>query len=190
MNSRLNYREKPVEEWGMPEWEEFFVALQKEMPKEKIELINGPSSGELIAQWPEMKFQGYASDVRKEIRYHENDGSHFFAFTLIFWNRDTHQHWDWDVHESAKKRAYDALCECLKQSAWGDVLEKPEKFSIEEEYGTFREVYCQTKTQDCWLAKNADGRLNMAGTVENLRKAEEILQAAYQKHLRDAWDAR
>ncbi|MDD9860233.1 MAG: hypothetical protein OXU40_07280 [Nitrospira sp.] len=185
MNSKTDYREKPVKEWRSEEWEEFFVALQKEMPKEKIELIHGPS-GELIARWPETAFLVYVSNVCKEIRYHEDDRSHFLAFTVVSWMFK-----NMPVQEGIKRRGYDKICEYLKQSAqdhkWGDVFEKPEKFSNEEELGASGKVFCQTKTQNCWLAENAGGKLDMRKTVENLRKADEILQTAYQKHWQAIW---
>lgn len=181
MNSRPNYREKPVEEWGMQEWEEFFVALQKEMPEGKIELSRGPS-GELIAWWPKgksFKYGKYRTDVCKEIHYYDDDGSYFLAFTVPFCLFDVSKGYQ-------RSEVCDELCECLKRGArrhgWGDVVDKPEEFSPEEEIGTSEAVFCQTTNQNCWLAKNADGGLDMKKTAGNLRVAEEILQDAFQDH--------
>lgn len=167
------YRNQPVAEWGMQEWEDFVCALQREMPKENIEWSNGPDA--LVALWEKSKSFKYDSDVGKEIHYYEDDGSHFLAFTVTFWL---------DVPESYQSKVCDELCEYLKRSmqrhGWGDVVDRPKEFITEETIGPSKTVFCLTTNQDCWLAKNADGRLDMEKTVENLRKAEEILQDAFQ----------
>ncbi len=181
------FREKKVDEWvnEWQAWEGFYGALQKKMNEEKVEwgYVANPSGGELVAWWDWPKDEKESTgkgrekfkecDVYLEIhkKADKNDdakGRHFLAFKVC------------GVPEGERREIRDALHNSLMKSSarndWGDVVGKPDRFGSGNSM-----VFGETgggeagDKQDCWLATNSDGRLDMETTIANLRKAANIL---------------
>lgn len=191
MSSKTDYRDKRVEEWGMPEWEEFVRDLREEMRRKGRESIcDRGRPGRLIAWWGE---EGKSCPNRPsrntawvEIHYYENYRIYFLAFWVPF-TRCIHV----DVEESEQRhRICVELREKLKRFAqdhkWECVVDEPDEFikpHTEEEFGTTSgAVFCKTTKQNCWLAET-NGRLDMGKTVENLLKAEEVVRCVFEDYL-------
>jgi len=190
VNSKTDYRKQTVKEWGMPEWEEFVCDLREEIPDERCrgtwvshhKLVNKDRVDleTFCARFdPDLIDNGL--HVVLEV-YCTNDGRCVLAIVLL--------------SESPLEKAKKQFVTLLKQSAQKhglDVVDEPEGFipefvntifcqpknltsrSTPAASGFVTRVFCQPKNQGCWLAKDANGKLDMQATAENFRKAVEMI---------------
>ncbi len=172
------FQTKKVDEWTWKAWEGFLEALQRQMLEEKIKwgYVANPAGGELVAYWGAKYLQGGGCvylEIHKKIDAYpaETDtkcqpGRHFLAYKVS------------EVPDEKNKRTvrqdlHDRLMQSARKNDWGGNVAKPSRFG----YGNSM-VFCETTNQDCWLAKDPGGRLNMGKIAENLKKAESILSEA------------
>lgn len=174
-------RGKPVDEWtdSWDAWQGFFNALQKEATEEKIEwgYAANQSGGEWVAWWDfgdsvstsvgRKRLSDGNGDVYLEIHKKTKNagGRHFLAFKVYGVPEEKQSSLRNELHERFMKSA--------EKHGWGAVVQKPGRFGKGNSM-----VCCETGDQDCWLAKDADGMLDMDKTIQNLRKAAEILSDA------------
>ena len=168
------FRENKVDDWAKPkvlrdgcEWHGFMEALQ-----EKTKLCSSiewgytanQSGGELVAYWGGRDYKD-SGQVYLEIHY-KADHRSFLAFKV-----------DSVPEEKDRGQIREYLCAKLKESAkkhgWDGKVNKPDRFGSGKTM-----IFCQTVNNDCWLAKDSEGKLDMDKTVENLKKAGKILDDA------------
>ena len=163
------FKEQKIDEWteSWDAWEGFFCELKSEFGKlgKNIDwcYAANQSGGELVAYWGSQKYKD-SDGVYLEI-HHKKDKRSFLAFKICGIPEEKNKsEVRWDLYsklmESAKKPEY----------GWGGKVDKPARFGSGNTM-----IFCQTVDNDCWLAKDAKGKLDMEKTIQNLKKAEEIL---------------
>jgi len=178
------FRTQKVDEWvrKYDAWQGFFCALKEEMSSHEgvmgkvgWKYDSNRSGGELIAHlgMGDIQYNGESGeyDVYLQI-IKKATGSRFF---LAFKVTDVPKEHRYDVRLDLCQRAREAS----KKNGWHQV-DKPKRFGNGNSM-----VFCQTckcgvdgcveSCNDCWLAKDADGRLDMEKTIENLKVAKGIL---------------
>lgn len=179
------FRTKNVDEWVKGKdageaWQGFFSALKEEM-KSHDECVGwqydaNASGGELIAHWGwnwDIKYHGKYS-VYLQIIKKATDDRFFLAFKVTDVPKEERYDVRWDLCHRVREES--------KSKGW-DFVDKPKKFGNGNSM-----VFCQTcncdvcgcvkSCNDCWLAKNASGILDMEKTIENLKDAKRILYDA------------
>lgn len=165
-----SFQTKKVDEWvkEYDAWQGFFSALKEAMKSHDEEVgwqyDANASGGELIAHWgwdwDDVRYNG-KYNVYLQIIKKAADDRFFLAFKVT----DVPEEERYDVRWDLCQRVRDGS----KSKGW-DCVDKPERFGNGNSM-----VFCQTHDNDCWLAKGADGRLDMEKTIENLKVAKDIL---------------
>jgi len=183
VSSKTDYRDKRVEEWRMQEWEEFVRDLWEEMSHERPDTcwistsrfvwistsrsVSEDGTGLEPETWVAHFDHGLVYDKwRVLLEIHcINGGRYFLAFASLY---------AFSLKGKTREQFVTRLKQIAQKKHGWDVVDDADEF-VPEFMNT---VVCRTKNQDCWLAKDAKGKLDMPATVENFLKAVEILRDA------------
>ena len=171
-DARYNaFLEKRVDDWvkEWDAWEGFFNKLQDRMPSEKLDWVVS-ITGQAVnwfCFWGFTEYEG--CNTYLEI-HKKRDGRYFLAFKVSDVPKDREP-------RQVRQDLYERLMESAENSGW-DFVDKPRRFGSGHSM-----IFCQTKedSSDRWLAKNAEGKLDLETTIKNLKKAEKILHEAIQQ---------
>lgn len=164
------FRTKKVDDWVQERdaWKGFFNELQKRMPRKKLEwdYAPNPAAGELVCFWGYTEYKDY--DVYLAIHKKcEDRGRYFLAFKVDNVPKEK--------RAEIRQNLHDRLIGSARNHGWGDVVCRPPRFGNGNSM-----IFAQTKedSSDRWLAKDAEGKLDMDTTLKNLEKAKRILHKA------------
>ena len=184
------FRRKPVIEWVKDNWawEGFLGHLQTRVKELEPELDPGwgyapnPTGGEYVFYCGGGKFchgnvyleihkkLGKEDMEGKEDEEYERSQRHFLAFKVS------------KVPESEDRgevrwNLYTSIMATAKEFGWDKQIDKPKRFGHGQSM-----VFCETKVQDCWLATDKDGRIDIGGTIKRLVEANKLLCAAIDRY--------
>ncbi|MCY4346512.1 MAG: PD-(D/E)XK nuclease family protein [Aestuariivita sp.] len=169
------FRTKCTEKWinDRLAWEGFLGALFEEMrvrnrPKDWF-FVNNGSGGEFIFDLVGHRIESLELTVGLSIVKKWNNDKRkrrcFLAFKVGPVSKETGR-------SSVRNKLYGILMEQAKESeGWYGKVKKPNRFG-NGEWMVFGEI-----DQKYWFENDADGRLNMNGTIESLDKAKTLFEA-------------
>ncbi len=159
------FRTKKVDEWveEWDAWKGFYMYLQSEIKDLEWGYAANQAGGELVAYW------GYrpkeCGDVYLEI-HKKSEGRYFLAFKV----NDIP---DYENNSEVRNMLHECLMNTAEGKGWSGKIKKPQRFGNGKSM-----VFCETDENNSWLAKDDDGKLDKAATLENLEHAKKILAAA------------
>lgn len=151
-----SFSNRPISDWSWESWTGFYKQLQLEIPGLGWDYVSSPSGGFLGAWWYGRKWQD--CDVYLQIE----QGSLCFKIGVPEKSRasDLRDRWHKELMEAAA-----GLPLSLP-------LKRPRKF------GSGWTMTVAVVEQSTWMAKTGNGLLDFVATLNNLRIAEQLLEAA------------
>ena len=155
-------------------WQGFFEYLQERLPSCGWGYEANQSGGELVFYSNgESIIDGhvYTEIHKKWDKRHPDGGRYFLAFKVCNVPQDKDR-------RTVRWKLYEALMFAAIDHGWKGKVEKPQRFGYGESM-----VFCETKDQGCWLVNDAEGKLNIEGTIQKLKLADKILLDAVDNYL-------
>ena len=151
-----SYSNRPIDDWSRESWRAFYKHLQLEISGLGWDYVSNPSGGFLGAWWYWKKWQD--CDVYLQIER----GLLCFKIGVPDKSRASVMRDAW----------HKALMEAGKMLAQSLSLRRPKRF------GSGWTMTVAVVEQSVWMVKTSNGLLDMVGTLNNLKVAEQLLEAA------------
>ena len=168
------YRRKPVSEWVKDDWawEGFLSHLQSEMSsKNGIEADwsyqANQSGGEYVCCWGggyDFCHGNAYVEIHKKLG--KRNSRYFLGFKVVNLPADANR-------REVRWNLYQSIMATAERFGWANQIDKPDRFGSGNSM-----VFCETKLQDCWLATDMVGCVDVSGTIDRLGEADRLLEAA------------